>query len=278
MTGAERQWQLNRENFEGRWQGPTRWYGRNGLGELDLERPELELPHSTYTIRFDSPTSGSWHGVGLRFAPGGERRIPLAAHTYNQGGNCWQFPGAGGQSSLVVPEPPGAGAASGARFGHEINLFHRRCRTMLVALWLPQPAAPEGARPWRLEQLAVTPFRCSLGAQDPPRFPVAQPQAFLEQLRGWRGERERLRPGGGPDHEVPAQACEPFEPAGFSAAGLTAGFADGLVASLPEWLPQDAFSLEVGALLAPDLFTRIRVLFDAAGRLEAWERLRYRAP
>ncbi|WP_043368577.1 hypothetical protein [Cyanobium sp. PCC 7001] len=276
MTGAERQWQLNRENFEGRWQGPTRWYGRNDEGALDLKNPELELPHSTYTIQFDSPSSGSWHGVGLRFAPGGERRIPLAAHTYNQGGSCWQFPGAGGQSSLQVPEPPAAGGAAGSRFGHEINLFQGRSRTMLVALWLPQPGAPQGARPWRLDQLAVTPFRCSLGPQDPPRPAVDHPQEFLEPLSGWVGERERLQPGRWPEHDEPAEACETFEPAGFNAAGLAAGFADGLVACLPEWLPEAAFTLEVGALLEPHLFTRITLRFNAAGQLEAWERRRYR--
>jgi hypothetical protein len=281
MTGADRQWQLNRQNFEGRWQGPTRWYGRDDQGALDLKNPELELPHSTYTIQFDSPSSGSWHGVGLRFAPGGERRIPLSASTYNRSGSCWQFPGAGGQSSLQVPVSAAAAAGAGARFGHEINLFQGRSRTMLVALWLPQPGAPPGARPWRLDQLAVTPFRCSLAPQDPPRPTVGDPRAFLEQLRGWVGERERLEPGRWPEHDAPAQTCEPFEPGGFTtagltAAGLTAGFADGLVACLPEWLPETAFTLEVGALLEPNLFTRISLRFNAVGQLEAWERSRYR--
>ncbi|SBO42488.1 hypothetical protein [Cyanobium sp. NIES-981] len=275
MTGAERQWQLNRQNFEGRWQGPTRWYGRNAQGVLDLERPELELPHSTYTIRFDSPSSGSWHGVGLRFAPGGERLLPLSASTYNQGGSCWQFPAAGGQSSLVVP-PQAAGEAAGARFGHEINLFQGRSRTMLVALWLPQPQAPAGARPWRLDQLAVTPFRCSLAAMDPARPAVEQPLQQLEQLQGWAGELERLEPGRWPERDQPGQACTPFDPADFASQTLTAGFADGLIVSLPEWLPQGAFRLEVGCLLGPQQFRRISVLFDATGQLEAWERRTYR--
>lgn len=275
MTGAERQWQLNRNNFEGRWQGPTRWYGRRTDGALDLDQPELELPHSTYTIRFDSSTSGSWHGVGLRFAPGGERFLPLSASTYNQGGSCWQFPAAGGQSSLVVPAGK-PGASGGARFGHEINLFQGRSRTMLVALWLPQPQAPGGFRPWRLDQLAVTPFRCSRGAIDPPRAAVPDAEALLEQLRGWSGERERLEPGHWPEHGEPAQPCAPLDPAVFLAHGPPAGFADGLISSLPEWLPEGPFRLEVGGRLADDLFTRISVLFNAAGELEAWERRRYR--
>lgn len=276
MHGAERQWQLNRKNFEGRWQGPTRWYGRRRDGVLDLEQPELELPHSTYTISFDSPTSGLWHGEGLRFAPGGERSLPLSASTYNQGGNCWQLPEAGGQSSLVVP-PPAAGEAPGARFGHEINIFQGRSRTMLVALWLPQSQAPAGARPWRLDQLAVTPFRCNLGALDPGRPAVENAPEQLQRLRGWPGEQERLEPGRWPEQDQPGQPCAPLDPGEFLACGLTAGFADGLIASLPEWLPQGPFSLEVGCLLSPDRFTRISVLFNPAGQLQAWERRRYRA-
>lgn len=276
MDGIERQWQLNRKNFEGRWQGTTRWYGRRKDGVLNLEQPELELTDSTYTISFNSPSSGIWHGVGLRFSPGGERRLTLSASTYNQGGNCWQFPGAGGQSSLVVPTQTG-GEAGRARFGHEINLFQGRSRTMLVALWLPQPQAPAGARPYRLDQLAVTAFRCNLGVIDPERSPVENAPAQLQQLRGWPGETERLEPGSWPEQEEPGQPGAPLDPAEFMGPGLTAGFADGLITSLPEWLPEHDFQLNVGCMLVPDAFTRISVRFNDAGRLQAWERHRYRA-
>ena len=47
--GQRRQWALNRANFDGHWQGPTRWYLR-GPGGFDFQRPSLEIPQSTYAI------------------------------------------------------------------------------------------------------------------------------------------------------------------------------------------------------------------------------------
>ena len=47
----------------------------------------------------------------------------ISADTYNQSGSCWQFPGAGGQSSLKVPESPAAGAAAGAATGATRSAF-----------------------------------------------------------------------------------------------------------------------------------------------------------
>ena len=67
--------------------------------------------------------------------------------TYNAGGGCWQLPGAGGQSSRGLdPERP--------RFGHEINLFCGRSRSMLVLLWEPLDGN------WRLQRVGAVGFRC----------------------------------------------------------------------------------------------------------------------
>ena len=50
---------------------------------------------------------------------------------------------------------------------------------------------------------------------------------------------------------------------------------DGLVFSVPEQVPEGAFQLQIGARLAADLFQQISILFDAEGRLTAWERRRF---
>ena len=61
---------------------------------------------------------------------GSAAQYPLSRSTYNSSGACWQFEAAGGQSSLEVPTDL-------PRFGHEINLFCGRSRSMLVLLWKP---------------------------------------------------------------------------------------------------------------------------------------------
>ena len=50
---------------------------------------------------------------------------------------------------------------------------------------------------------------------------------------------------------------------------------DGLVFSVPSEIPQQPFSLEIGARLGVALFQQISIHFDASGQLMAWERRRF---
>jgi hypothetical protein len=50
---------------------------------------------------------------------------------------------------------------------------------------------------------------------------------------------------------------------------------DGLVFSVPEYLPDGSFRLEIGGLLGVGLFQQLSIVFDANSRLTAWERRRF---
>ncbi|MCP9927091.1 hypothetical protein KBY90_04300 [Cyanobium sp. CH-040] len=275
MTGHDRQWALNRRNFEGRWCGTSHWYLRPqdsaaGAAPLDLERPSRTIDDTCYAISFSDDDNGLWDGRGLLLAPGGQRRLPLSRATYNRGGLCWQFPGAGGQSSLAVdPAQP--------RFGHEVNLFHRRSRSMLVLLYAPLDTG-EGLC-WRLDAVAAVAFRCTLTSPgDPARPAVRDWRALLAEQEGWPGRMERLEPHRPPAEAPPAEPCGAFRAADFALHAGTAGFADGLVCSVPEELPAGAFVLQVGCRLEADRFHQISLRFGADQRLEAWELRRFQRP
>lgn len=269
MTGADRQWRLNRENFEGCWQGASQWYLRDGAPPLDLTRPSRVIADTRYAISFQDADTGLWDGSGLLFAPDGRRQLPLSRQTYNQGGSCWQFLGAGGQSSLRVD-------AGAPRFGHEINLFDRRSRSMLVLLWDRQAAG--GPLAWRLSAVAAVPFRCSLSQpQDPPRSALAAAD-LLATAEGWPGTLEVLVPGQWPADDPEQIPAEPFSAAGFARHPCTAALADGLVFSVPETLPAGAFRLEAGCLLSPKRFHQISLLFNARQQLSRLELRRFSPP
>jgi hypothetical protein len=173
-SGHHRQWELNRRNFEGRWCGSSQWFLRDARGLLDLEQPSRVINDTCYAIDFSDADTGVWDGTGLLFAPDGRRRLPLSRAGYNSTGQCWQFAGAGGQSSLAVDPAQ-------SRFGHELNLFRHgpgwRSRSMLVLLWAQaqgqgEAGAGDGvASPvWRLDAVGAVPFRCGLSpAAEPPR-------------------------------------------------------------------------------------------------------------
>jgi len=254
------QWVLNRSNFAGCWQGPGTWFGRDGSDRLDLTSPQRVIDPTTYVIRFSDADHGVWDGSGLAFAPGGQATYAINRQSYNSGGGCWQFEGAGGQSSLRLD-------AARGRFGHEINLFQGRSRSMLVLLWEPRDGA------WWLQAVGAVAFRCRDAADlEPERPTCGTPEALLEPLRGWSGQAESLRPQPG----VMARASDPrpvvFEPDQLLRHDCSAVMPDGLVFSAPERLPDSAFTLEIGARLAADRFQRVSIRFDADGGLLQWER------
>jgi hypothetical protein len=278
-AGHDRQWALNRRNFEGRWCAASTWFLRDGRGGLDLHTPSRVIADTCYSISFSDDDSGVWDGSGLLFAPDGRRRLPLSRAGYNSGGQCWQFAGAAGQSSLEVDPAQ-------TRYGHEINLFHGRSRSMLVLLWGrrdPGGDGPGSGSPfWQLDAVGAVPFRCSLSEPVEPPRPLRPWPDLLAEQRGWPGLLERLEPGGWPGHDPSPEPCDPFDPALFHQAlpggtrALVAGCVDGLVFAVPEILPVDSFRLQVGCRLAPDRFELISIHFGADQRLQCWERRRFR--
>ena len=253
------QWEHNRLNFEGVWQGRSQWYARQVDGELDLRQPSTVVENTRYAISFEDADTGLWDGTGLFLAPGGAAQYPLSRSTYNGSGACWQFQSAGGQSSLEVPtELP--------RFGHEINFFCGRSRSMLVLLW-----KPDGSE-WRLNAIGAVAFRCQLSEeQEPSRAQHSSIEALLAPLQGCSGVIERFEPQPG----VAGQASEPepisWDPQPFLEAEVHGVFADGLVCGVPKRLPCSGFRLEVGCL-QPSRFQQLSIVFDDQRRLQCWER------
>ena len=253
------QWERNRLNFEGVWQGRSQWYARQEDQELDLRHPTTVVENTRYAISFEDADSGLWDGTGLFLAPGGAAQYPLSRSTYNSSGACWQFEAAGGQSSLEVPTDL-------PRFGHEINFFCGRSRSMLVLLW-----KPDGSE-WRLNAIGAVAFRCQLSEeQDPPRPQPSSIEALLAPLQGCSGVIERFEPQPG----VAGQASEPelisWDPQPFLQAEVRGVFADGLVCGVPKRLPGCGFRLEVGCL-QPLRFQQLSIVFDDQRRLQCWER------
>ena len=271
MAAAARQWDLYRGNFDGCWQGRSLWYERGTAAALDLSHPSQVIDDTCYDIRFFDDDTGLWEGHGLKYAPGGKARHPIARAVYNQSDHFWQFAGVGGQSSLQI-------LPAAKRFAHEFNFCHGRARTMLVLIWTEvssdEPTSPASC--WQLDAVSEVAFRCQRHQPpEPLRHGVQNSEALLQSLQGWRGEQQVLRPGetGEPSH--PADV-EPFAASAFACHGLTPGFSDGLICSIPVQLPSGAFRLEVGCLVAANLFERLSVVYGADQKLQRWERSRYR--
>lgn len=263
-SGSDRQWDLMRASFDGDWLGMTTWYDRNA-NSMDLNHGTCSPKESLYAIRFSDADTGEWHGTGLRFAPGGERRFPLDRHHYNLGHHCWHFPDTAGQSSLEV-------GGSTTRAGHEVNFFSGRSRSMLVALYQRQ-----GDGRMILDSIAATPFRCQRASPDPARAQMQSVDALLSCVAGWRGIEQELKPGVHHGPVVSAKAAPEFDAASFCSQDVNGMFADNLICSLPDEMPRGEFNLQFGCLLNSKSFTHLMIAYDSKGRLSRWIERRYQS-
>ncbi len=194
---------------------------------------------------------------------------------------AWQFPskdglgGAGGQGSRVLNskvDPTG-------KYPHEINFFHERTRSMIIAIYTIVSAGSGHPPCLQLQSVGVTPFRCALGCAHGERSKLADVPALLSAVRGWRGERLSFGPATPLDERRAAAApydpdLSPLAPAAGRVAGV---LEDNLAFSLPESIPDGLpFQLSFGCLQSPRLFKQIDVAFDAKGHLTAWTFHEYR--
>ena len=174
----DRQWNLMKENFCGKWQGDTSWYKRDsGDGDDRLtvsqfaahlntapSAPTQLIKDSEYHIYMTDADNGIWHGKGLRFANGGEKKISISrAKKSDDSKKAFEFPGMGAQISPNT---------SGSIFAWEANFFHERSRSMIILMY-KLVNSEEGSSVHELDSIGIAPFRCGLSS---PKTPEKIPQ------------------------------------------------------------------------------------------------------
>ena len=177
-AAQDRQWELLKENFRGKWQGNTMWYiknkGNGNGGNLDhqtfiaemkgatLPAPAL-INKSQYQFYFLDAETGVWRGTGLRFTPEGEKVLPLSRKTYTTESN-FNFQGVGGRCNVDT---------STDNFGAELNFFYERSRSMIIIMY-----CLDSTGTLLLDSVCIDPFRCGLGC----RFPLNHLKLKLEEV------------------------------------------------------------------------------------------------
>jgi hypothetical protein len=230
---------------------------------MDLTRGESDPAGSMHAIRFSDANTGLWHGTGLRFASGGERKFPLYRHSYNLSNNCWHFPNTAGQSSLEMDGSVG-------RAGHEVNFFSSRSRSMLITLYEGQDD-----QTMILQSIAATPFRCQRAHLDPVRDRPDSQLDLFQYVAGWHGMEQELRPGKWPAHTPPGRPIAGFDASNFEKYAFNGYFEDNLLCNLPEALAQGPFELNFGCMLSAKNFVHLIIEYDEKHQLSRWVERRY---
>ena len=276
----DRQWELFKINFRGKWQGKPTWYmkdkGEECGGKLDhqtfvaemkattLPAPVLIIDRSQVHIYFLDADTGVWRGKGLRFTQG-EKTIPLSRKTYNQSGTAFLFQGVGGQCSVDT---------SSNIFITELNFFYERSRSMIIAMY----ALDSTSGRLLLDSVGVTPFRCGLGCD----FPLKPPQSevrgsidnFIQSLQGktcrrqWRSYIRALdETDGGELCNYPTSSIELFS----DPDRIVQLFDDDLVCSIPADIQAGgACKLVFGCFHTPRYAQMVTLTYDPNGKIERY--------
>ena len=280
-AAKDRQWELLKENFWGKWQGNMMWYnkkkGNGDDGNLDhqtfiaemkgtiLPAPAL-IKKSQYHIYFLDAETGVWHGTGLRFAPKGEKILPLNRKTYTTE-SSFNFQGMGGQCNVDT---------STGSFGAELNFFYERSRSMIIVMYCLDSTCGR----LLLDSVCICPFRCGLGCNFPLKPPQTEARgsvdALLLSLQGktcrkqWKSHSCALiinETNGGKLCEYPTTSIQSFS----DPERVVQLFDDDLVCSFPASIQAGVgCELYFGCFHTPNYAQIVTLAYDSNGKIEQY--------
>jgi len=278
-TGAsfDRQWELFKINFCGKWQGKTTWYqkdkGKNHGEKLDhlnfiAEMKAAMLPTPVSVIQrechvyFLDADNAVWHGKDSRF-PQDEVVLTYSRRSFNETGEFFCFQGSTGQCGVNT---------SSNIFGAEVNFFHQRSRSMIAVQYDLDPVSGQ----LLLESINITPFRCGIGCDFPLKPSQYQARGsidhLLQSLQGktclklWRSYTRALDETGEMCN-YPTKSIQLFS----DPDRVVQLFDDDLVCSIPpDFLAGGTCELVFGCFHAPNYAQVITLTYDSNGKIEQY--------
>lgn len=273
----DRQWELLKYNFRGKWQGTSMWYkksddGNNimdhgafiaNLKSEELAPPSTSVPDTEYNIYFLDADTGIWHGKRLMFAPGGEKKLDLSRKTCNAVGNTFNFQGVGSQCSTDF---------NSSVFAAEMNFFYERSRSMIIVIYKPDLASGK----FLLNSVCITPFRCGHGCAFPLKPPQSEVRRSVDTLLAGLSDRtcqmqwmSHARPldetNGGEVQTMPTKSMLLFS----DSSRLVQSFDDDLLCSIPSEVEADqGCELVFGCRHTDDHFKAVTLTYSPEGKLE----------
>ena len=278
-AAQDRQWELLKENFRGKWQGNTIWYKNKG------NENDVNLDHQTFITEMKGATlpaptlinksqiqfyfldaeTGVWRGSGLRSTPEGEKVLPLCKKTYTTESN-FQFQGVGGRCAVDTNTD---------NFGAELNFFYERSKSMIIAMY-----CPDSTGRLLLDSVCIGPLRCGLGCSFSLKPPQSEARgsidALLLSLQGktcrkqWRSRSCALiinETNGGELCEYPTTSIQSFS----DQERVVQLFDDDLVCSIPASIQAGVgCELYFGCFHTPNYAQIVTLTYDSNGKIERY--------
>ena len=270
----DKQWDLMRRVFRGKWQATSLWYVKNNddvdhgtfiekMKAKELPPPSSVVPGTEYHIYFMDADTGIWHGKNLRFTSG-EKILELGRKKFNQSGTSFVFGGAAGQCSIDF---------SSGTLSAECNFFYERSRSMIIVLYKSESMSGK----FLLDSIAIAPFRCGHGHTFPLKPPQSENRRSVDTLLAglnektcrmqWMSHMRGLDDvNGGEIQTMPTKSILLFS----DLIRLVQSFDDDLVCSIPsEFEAGQHLELVFGCRHTDDFFQAVTLTFSD-GKIEQY--------
>ena len=287
----DRQWDLMKENFCGKWQGDTSWYKRDsedGNDRLTIlqfaahlnsapSEPTHLIKDSEYHIYMTDADNGIWHGKGLRFAAGGEKKLYISRAKSSESKKSYEFPGHGAQISPNTSE---------SIFAWEANFFHERSRSMIILMY-KLIDSEEGSSVHELDSIGIAPFRCGLStpktpmktAQSVKRRTVAALFEGVDSMQGtvWWSSHTRALDEVGDNIDSMTESMDFFIHPESYPDRLCESFDDDIVCSIPFKINKDGpCTVVTGCRHSKDFLQICTATYGMDGKVERFQLEKYR--
>ena len=280
-AAIQRQWELAKSEFCGKWQGTTTRYekdkGRKCGGKLDhskyiaeMKAEILPAPVSIdqwncHVSVLDSDTL-AWHGTGNRF-PQGEKFLTFSKKCIYNPKSTFCFKGLTGRWGFESFN------ASDIFFA-EVNFYYKGSRSMIITRY----ALDSTSGRYLLHSVSITPFRCELHCDFPRKPPQDQCRGSVNQLvqllqgrtcrRQWWNYTHALdEADGGELCKYPTKSVQLFS----DPDRVVQLFDDDIVCSIPpDFSTASAYDLAFGCFHTPNYAQIVTIAYEPNGKIKEY--------
>lgn len=253
----DRQWEIHKENFQGKWNGIFYWYNKTNL----------IIPISINNINYEINFIDEENAIYKR---SDSRTFIITKNNYNNNGNVFMFPsfdkngGVGGQGSRII----NFYLSNSNNFFQEINFFHKNQREMINIIYNYKN------NKIRLQKIGIA----NLNNNDNNNLiNIDDINLLLYLIHDWKGDYLKFSPYIPLNEKRIKVDRINLAPFIIKSNRICKLFNNNIIISIPDIIEDyKEFTMVFGCLHSPFLFKQLTIYYDIDGVLTSWEMIEFK--
>lgn len=246
------QWNIHRENFQGKWNNSINWYNNNS----DYNKPFIRS-NNNYELTFINNSTGIYRKNNGKI-------MIITKTNYNSKGSAFMFPsyhncgGVGGQSNRIINYY----LSNNDYFTHEINFFFNKIRLIIIVNY------KYNNNKIRIQSIGIS------NNEYNNYFQIDNIKLLVLLISTWKGYYLSFSPHMPFNYKRARIEFVDFTPFLLNSNRICKIYPNNLIISIPKIIDDyNEFSMYYGCLQSPFLYKQLIINYDYDGVLTCWEYL-----